>query len=293
MATASRIWRGRARRWISCRSSPWDRNAPLRAQIPAGTDIVHCQSGQPEDLGLPDCQTIHGNTREARRFHPNSIFVSADHARNHGARGYAQPDFEARGGPFVFLAKAAWKVKNVRGAIRTARLAGAPLEVLGGHRLNFKMGLRLTLDPNAHFHGMVGDAEKNRWLRGVRGLLFPVRWPEPFGIAVIESLYFGVPVFSTPYGSLPELVGAEAGARWPPARRSWRKPRARPALRPARRARLLERTLHGAAHCAQVFDVLRADPGRRAAAPRPHLIPAGQDEQSAALFRRRIRHRPT
>ncbi|MCS6766330.1 MAG: glycosyltransferase [Candidatus Protistobacter heckmanni] len=148
--------------------------------------------------------------------------MSADHARNHGARafvhngmdprGYAQPDFEARGGTFVFLAKAAWKVKNVRGAIRTARLAGAPLEVLGGHRLNFKMGLRLTLDPNAHFHGMVGDAEKNRWLRGARGLLFPVRWPEPFGIAVIESLYFGVPVFGTPYGSLPELVGAEAGA---------------------------------------------------------------------------------
>jgi glycosyltransferase involved in cell wall biosynthesis len=38
-----------------------------------------------------------------------------------------------------------------------------------------------------------------------------VLWEEPFGIAVIEALYFGAPVFATPYGSLPELVPAEAG----------------------------------------------------------------------------------
>lgn len=200
----------------------WNRATPLHTQIPADTDIVHSHSGLPEDFGLSACQTIHGNTSEARRFHPNSIFVSESHARNHGAtafvhhgmdpRGYAQPDFAARGGPFVFLAKAAWKVKNLTGAIRTARLAGAPLEVLGGHRLNFKMGFRLTLDPNTHFHGMVDDHVKSRWLRGARGLLLPVRWPEPFGIATIESLYFGVPVFGTPYGSLPELIGPEAGS---------------------------------------------------------------------------------
>jgi len=39
----------------------------------------------------------------------------------------------------------------------------------------------------------------------------PVRWHEPFGIALIESLYFGSPVFGTPYGSLPEIVTAGMG----------------------------------------------------------------------------------
>jgi len=38
-----------------------------------------------------------------------------------------------------------------------------------------------------------------------------VLWPEPFGIALIEALYFGVPVFGTPYGSLPEIVSPEVG----------------------------------------------------------------------------------
>jgi glycosyltransferase involved in cell wall biosynthesis len=38
-----------------------------------------------------------------------------------------------------------------------------------------------------------------------------VRWHEPFGLALIESLYFGCPVFGTPYGSLPEIVIPEVG----------------------------------------------------------------------------------
>lgn len=42
-------------------------------------------------------------------------------------------------------------------------------------------------------------------------LLFPVLWHEPFGIAITESLYFGCPVFGTPYGSLPELVTPAVG----------------------------------------------------------------------------------
>ncbi|MCB6745861.1 glycosyltransferase, partial [Anaerostipes hadrus] len=86
---------------------------------------------------------------------------------------------------------------NVRGAIRVARRAGRPLEVLGGYRLNLKMGFRLTLDPNARFHGMVDDAGKAAILGRAAGLLFPVRWHEPFGIAVIEAMYFGLPVFAT------------------------------------------------------------------------------------------------
>lgn len=193
----------------------------LDRQIPAGTDIVHLHSGTDIPHDLPFCQTQHGNTRQAQTFHPNTIFVSQSHASNHGATAfvhngldpddYGPPDLTRKGGNLVFLAKAAWRVKNVRGAIEVARKAGKKLDIVGGHRLNFKMGFRLTLDWNCHFHGMLGGQDKNRLVQQAGGLVFPVRWPEPFGVAVIEALYFGLPVFATPYGALPELVDAASG----------------------------------------------------------------------------------
>ncbi|MDV4312598.1 glycosyltransferase [Acinetobacter indicus] len=83
--------------------------------------------------------------------------------------------------------------------------------MLGGDRFNFKRGLRLTFSPQIKFHGMVGGQEKLSLLNGSKGLIFPVRWHEPFGLAIIESMYFGCPVFSTPYGAIPELVPFECG----------------------------------------------------------------------------------
>jgi glycosyltransferase involved in cell wall biosynthesis len=58
---------------------------------------------------------------------------------------------------------------------------------------------------------MVGGEKKTTLLNGSKGLLFPVRWHEPFGLAITESMYFGCPVFGTPYGSLPEIVNHEVG----------------------------------------------------------------------------------
>ncbi|MEJ2384373.1 MAG: hypothetical protein P8Y54_08235 [Xanthomonadales bacterium] len=157
--------------------------------------------------------TRHGNTNRARTFHPNTIFVSRKHANNHGAeafvhlgldpREYGEPDFEVHADArWIFLGKAAWSVKNIRGTIAVARGAGHELDVLGGTRLNFKMGFRFTPDRHVHFHGMVGGEEKHRLMRRARGLLFPVLWDEPGATAVVESLYFGLPVLGTPYGCL-------------------------------------------------------------------------------------------
>ena len=198
-----------------------DKSKRLEDQIPKNVDIVHLHSGFDMPLEIPACQTIHGNCRETTIFHPNSVFVSSNHARNHGAtefvhngldaRDYGETNFDVQRESFVFLAKAAWRVKNVKGAIRVAELADSPIDVLGGYRLNFKMGFRFTLSRSAHFHGMVDDSVKIPYLRQARGLIFPVLWPEPFGVAVIESLYFGTPVFATPYGSLPEIVNQDVG----------------------------------------------------------------------------------
>ncbi len=58
---------------------------------------------------------------------------------------------------------------------------------------------------------MVGDEVKNEILNDSKALIFPVLWHEPFGLAIIESLFFGCPVIGTNYGALPELIPPEIG----------------------------------------------------------------------------------
>jgi glycosyltransferase involved in cell wall biosynthesis len=102
-------------------------------------------------------------------------------------------------------------VKNLRGAIKIAQKAKIKFRVIGGKRFNFNQGIRLTFDPRIQFDGMIGGAEKNNLLKGSKGLIFPVLWNEPFGLSIVESLYFGCPVFGTPYGSLKEIIQPSVG----------------------------------------------------------------------------------
>ena len=193
----------------------------IEDQIPDEIDVVHFQYPITGFNKKPHIATIHGNSPRDTKFSINSVFVSADHASRYGAEAYVYngidaddygaPNLEARREYFHFLGKAAWRIKNVRGAINIATAAREKLLVLGGTRLNFKMGFRFTPNLNVSFKGMVGGEEKNALLSGSKGLIFPVRWHEPFGIAMIESLYFGCPVFGTPYGALPELITKEVG----------------------------------------------------------------------------------
>lgn len=199
----------------------YDPYRPIREQIPMDVDIAHFHVPVPEDYDRPHVLTIHGNALPQGRTE-QAIFVSRNHAERFGSSSWVhngldwdayQPlDLTQRRTRFHFLGKAAWRVKNLRGAIDiTHDISGGRLDVLGGYRLNLKMGFRLTLSPWISFHGMVDDAYKSRIIQRSRGLLFPVTWHEPFGLAIVESLYMGAPVFGTPYGSLPELVSPEVG----------------------------------------------------------------------------------
>ncbi|MDD0811220.1 glycosyltransferase [Curvibacter sp. RS43] len=194
---------------------------PWAAQIPADVDVVHFQFNPKTDIGRPFVVTEHGNGRDPDPLALNTVFVSRNHAQRHGSAryvlngldwsAYGPVDFDRPRAHHHFLGKAAWRVKNVKGAIRVAALAGVELDVLGGTRLNLRRGFRFTWSPRVHFFGMVGGQQKFDLLNASRGLILPVRWHEPFGLAVIESLYFGCPVFATPYGALPELVPADCG----------------------------------------------------------------------------------
>lgn len=194
---------------------------PWEGQIPSNVDIAHFQFNPRTELSRAYLVTEHGNARKPEPLQINTVFLSRDHAARYGStefvyngldwESYGPVAFDRSRPHYHFLGKAAWGVKNVRGAIRVAKLAGVRLDVLGGTRINFKRGFRWTLSRKIQFHGMVGGALKAELLNASRGLIFPVRWHEPFGLAVIESLYFGCPVYSTPYGALPELVPVQCG----------------------------------------------------------------------------------
>lgn len=202
-----------------------DKKTDLRNQIPHDIDIVHFQFkpdfNLDEDFPFPYAFTEHGNTSHESEFPLNSIFVSQNHASRHQSDQfvynglnwdtYGKVNFSLQRTHHHFLGKAAWRVKNVRGAIDVALGAKVNLAVLGGSRLNIKRGFRFTWSRNIQFYGMVGGQEKFSLLNSSNGLIFPVKWHEPFGLAIIESLYFGCPIFGTPYGSLTELITSEYG----------------------------------------------------------------------------------
>ncbi len=192
--------------------------------IPADVDVLHLNF-RPADLDKvqkPYVINVQGNSNDKIALDRNTIFVSNNHAARYGSSSfihngmnwddYTPPDLKNTRKYFHFLAKAAWRIKNVKGAIDVVKRAQSErLDVLGGVRFNFKMGIRMTLSPKIRFHGMVGGKKKDSLVNGSKGLLFPVRWHEPFGIAIIESLFYGCPVFGTPYGSLSELINEDVG----------------------------------------------------------------------------------
>lgn len=200
---------------------PLRTNQPWNAQIPNDVDLVHFQFHPKQSIDKPYLMTEHGNARKRKPLPLNTVFVSRNHAQRYGSAhcvlngldwsAYGPVDFDQPRQRFHFLGKGSWSVKNLRGAIQVAHRAGVELDVMGADRFQFKRGLRLTFSRRIHFHGMVGGDIKNRLLNSSRGMVFPVRWHEPFGLAIIESLYFGCPVFATPYGAIPEIVGSSLG----------------------------------------------------------------------------------
>ena len=198
-----------------------NQDIPFNQQIPAGVDLVHLNCKVNETPKIPYIFTLHGNSNDQNPLDINTVFVSKNHASRYGSESYVHngidpvdygdPGLDQKRNYFHFLGDAAWRVKNVRGAIKIAQHANIPFRVIGGKRFNFNQGIRLTFDPRIRFDGMVGGTEKNNLLKGSKGLIFPVLWNEPFGLSIVESLYFGCPVFGTPYGSLTEIIHPSVG----------------------------------------------------------------------------------
>jgi glycosyltransferase involved in cell wall biosynthesis len=97
-------------------------------------------------------------------------------------------------------------------AIEVARRAGLPLKIVGparneeGNEAFYREKIAPFLGPDCVHLGEVSNEEKLRVLHGATAMIFPIRWNEPMGIVMIESLACGTPVIASNRASAPELI---------------------------------------------------------------------------------------
>jgi glycosyltransferase involved in cell wall biosynthesis len=101
--------------------------------------------------------------------------------------------------------------KRVDRAIEIAGKAGLPLKIAAKvDRADldyFEERIRpLLAQPHVELIGEIGEAEKAGFLSGAHALLFPIDWPEPFGLVMIEAMACGTPVVAWNRGSVPEVI---------------------------------------------------------------------------------------
>ncbi|MEK6624333.1 MAG: glycosyltransferase [Bdellovibrionota bacterium] len=185
--------------------------------VPKDADIIHLQYNHAVDLPIPTINTVHGNGMKGESFTQNSVFVSKSHAQNHGSDIYIHNALDFSEYPFsqnntnswnnfLFLAKASWKVKNLKGAVRACQMAKKHLHVAGGR---YWWPSRFITS-----YGQVGGQEKLQIMNKCDALIFPVRWHEPFGLAIIEAWAMGLPVLGSCYGALSEIITPANGVAY-------------------------------------------------------------------------------
>src|SRR5712672_1994017 len=179
-------------------------------------------------LGVPFLTTCHGRLDlplfpdVIRRF-PKAAFVSISENQRiplpeanwvgtvyHGLpHELFQPVYES-GRYLAFLSRLTAE-KGPASAIRIARAVGMPLHIAAkvprGERGYFKETLEPQIDGRqVRLTGEVNDETKEQFLAGAAALLFPIDWPEPFGLVMIEAMACGTPVIAFRSGSVPEVI---------------------------------------------------------------------------------------
>jgi hypothetical protein len=173
--------------------------------------------------------TLHGRQdlpglSEIYRAFPHMPLVSiSDHQRTplpranwmgtvyHGLPEGLLKEGKGQGGYLAFLGRICAD-KGILPAIEIARRAGLPLKVAAkvdpADRKYFEEQVQpvLAKSPHVEFIGEIDDSRKQQFLGEAKALLFPISWPEPFGLVMIEAMACGTPVVAFHCGSVPEVL---------------------------------------------------------------------------------------
>jgi len=173
---------------ITTNHGPFDRtmSALYRAMVPR-VDLVAISHHQASTTDLPLAGVVH-----------------------HGVAIDEFPAGTGAGGYAAFLGRMAPE-KGAHRAIAAARAAGLPIYLAAKMRepaelAYFEAEVRPLLGPDVVYLGELGPVDKLALLADAVALVNPIRWPEPFGMVMLEALACGTPVVGHPFGAAPEIV---------------------------------------------------------------------------------------
>jgi glycosyltransferase involved in cell wall biosynthesis len=196
-------------------------------------DVIHFHTGClhyliSRHLSVPHVTTLHGrlDTLESLRLYErfrDMPMISISNAQrapwpcaNWQAtiyHGLPQDLFRFHSEPVGYLAflGRASPEKRVDRAIEIARRAGMPLKIAAkvdpADRRYFKSEIEPLLNnPQIEWLGEISDKDKDEFLGNACALLFPIDWPEPFGLVMIETMECGTPVVAYAGGSVAEVM---------------------------------------------------------------------------------------
>jgi len=121
-----------------------------------------------------------------------------------------RPTFNPRGGYLAFIGRISPE-KRLDRAIEIARAVGFPLKVAAKVDAVDVEYFDQVIKPmlagdDIQFIGEIGDGDKAKFLGEASALLFPIDWPEPFGMVMIEAMACGTPILAFDHGSVREVI---------------------------------------------------------------------------------------